>query len=366
MPRLSVLKSVLTLTLTVPLLGSPLIVHEWGTFTSVAGRNGQSVQWASLEASADLPCFVHRIGNGYGKFAPGLVRMETPVDYFYSPIPMKVNVHVEFPQGTLTEWYPKAINPGPFHSIDWTDLSILPGAQPKLLTTKGESRYFAARAADSTMLQSGEESEKFLFYRGMADFKVPVEPVMEGNGIEVYNNGSTPIPLAILFENQNGHIGYRVARNISDSVSLYAPELNASFDHLRGELTAALEQAGLYPKEAAAMIETWHDSWFEEGMRVIYLMPRTSVDAVLPLKITPVKELQRVFVGRVEILSPWTERTIRAAMETGDSKTLDKFGRFLTPFLAQINAKGGLHETPQATSYVQKAEARLSSAPCVQ
>lgn len=367
MPRLSILKSVLTLTLVVPLFASPLIVHEWGTFTSVAARNGQSVSWASLESSDDLPCFVHRLGNGYAKYVPGLVRMETPVDYFYSPVPMKVNVHVDFPMGRITEWYPQAFNPNPNNeSIDWTNLNIMPGVQPQLPTTKGASRYFAARTADSAPLQAGDENEKFLFYRGMANFKVPVEPVMEGNGIEVYNNGNTPIPLAILFENQNGHVGYRIARNISDSASLYAPELTASLDSLRGELTSALVQAGLYPKEAAAMMETWHDSWFEEGMRVIYLMPRASVDTVLPLKITPAKEIQRVFVGRVEMLSPWTEKTIRTAMETADTKTLDKFGRFLTPFLAQIKANGGLRATPQATSYVQQTNARLNSAPCVQ
>jgi hypothetical protein len=367
MPRLSVLKFVLTLTLTVPSFGSPLIVHEWGTFTSVAGRNGQSVSWAPLQASADLPCFVHRLGAGYAKYVPGLVRMETPVDYFYSPIPMKVSVHVDFPTGRITEWYPNAINPNPNnHSIDWTNLSIMPGTQPQLPVTKGASRYFAARATDSTPLQAGDESEKFLFYRGMADFKTPLEPVIEGNGVELYNNSAAPIPLAILFENQKGRVGYRIARNVTDSSLLDAPELNASLDRLRGELTTALVQAGLYPKEAAAMVETWQDSWFEEGMRIIYLMPRTSVDAVLPLKVTPVKEIQRVFVGRVEMLSPWTERTIRTAMESNDRKTLDKFGRFLMPFLAQIKAKGGLKEATLATSYVQQADARLNSAPCVQ
>ena len=30
------------------------------------------------------------------------------------------------------------------------------------------------------------------------------------------------------------------------------------------------------------MVETWRDSWFEEGARLIYIMPSRSVDAVLP------------------------------------------------------------------------------------
>jgi hypothetical protein len=117
------------------------------------------------------------------------------------------------------------------------------------------------------------------------------------------------------------------------------------------------------------MIETWRDSWFEEGMRVVYLMPRAAVDRVLPLKITPApKELQRVFVGRVEILSPATERAIRTAMETNDKKTLDQYERFLKPFLDEIRTKGGLTESPQATVYAQQVAARVSngSGSCVQ
>jgi hypothetical protein len=43
-----------------------------------------------------------------------------------------------------------------------------------------------------------------------------------------------------------------------------------------------------------------------------------------------------VFVGRVEVLSPWTQQTIRDAMSAGDVPTLSKFGRFLEPFLQQI------------------------------
>jgi hypothetical protein len=346
---------------------TPVTVHEWGTFTSVAGSNGESVSWAPLEASSDLPCFVHKLGSGFGKYVPGLVRMETPVDYFYALAPTKVSVHVDFPTGSITEWYPKAINPEPNGTINWTDLTIQPGANPTLTTTKDPSRYYAARATDAATVQAGDESEKFLFYRGMANFKVPIEPAVDGNGVRIHNNGAEPILLVILFENQKGRIGYRVERNVTDTALLYAPELDVSLDGLRAELTAALEQSGLYPKEAAAMIETWRDSWFEEGMRVIYLMPRATVDKVLPLKISPApKEVQRVFVGRAEVLSPWTDHTIRTAMETGDTKTLDKFGRFLSPFLTQIRAKGALTESPVASKYVQQVSAKLGSAPCVQ
>jgi hypothetical protein len=372
-------KTILTLVLCAPLFGAglvlpvnpPVTVHEWGTFTSVAEADGQSVPWVPLnEKSADLPCFVHRLGDGTFKYvARDLVRMETPVDYFYTDAPAKISVTVNFPGNVITEWYPKATMPSPFQGIAWKDLNLLPNTNPTLLTTKNPSRYFAARATEAVPVQAGDESEKMLFYRGVGNFKVPVAPVSEGNGIRVYNNGDEPIPVAILFENQSGRLGYRVVRNVKGDVEIYAPELNASPGDLRRELVADLVQAGLYQKEATAMLETWHDSWFEPGMRVIYLMPRAAVDRVLPMAITPApQEKERVFVGRAEILSPWTEHTIRKAMETGDTKTLDTFGRFLPPFLAQILAKGGLTESPIATAYIDRLASQRDTgpAPCIQ
>ena len=41
-----------------------LVVHEWGTFTSVAGPDGQAVPWHPLSGSSDLPCFVRLLNPG--------------------------------------------------------------------------------------------------------------------------------------------------------------------------------------------------------------------------------------------------------------------------------------------------------------
>ena len=32
-------------------------VHEWGTFTTVAGADGVAMQWTPLGGASDLPCF---------------------------------------------------------------------------------------------------------------------------------------------------------------------------------------------------------------------------------------------------------------------------------------------------------------------
>src|SRR5829696_2529580 len=70
-----------------------LVVHEWGTFTSIAGKDGVALDWRPLNGPSDLPKFVHTLQGGSrglrhrvaGKESiTARVRMETPVLYFYS------------------------------------------------------------------------------------------------------------------------------------------------------------------------------------------------------------------------------------------------------------------------------------------
>ena len=94
---------------------------------------------------------------------------------------------------------------------------------------------------------------------------------------------------------------------------------------------------GLYLDEARAMVQTWNDSWFEEGSRLIYLVPARFVDTILPLSINPVPaQTVRVFVGRLELVTPATERAVETAFESHDDVTLGKFGRFLEPILTEM------------------------------
>ena len=170
------------------------------------------------------------------------------------------------------------------------------------------------------------------------DFAVPLRPVITSEGrVRITNVGSEPVPLAILFENQGEKIGYRVVRSLSDTTEISLPELTGNLDGLRRELSDELVEFGLYRKEAAAMIETWRDSWFEEGMRLFYIVPSATVDRVLPLEINPAPvSTARVFVGRIEMLSPAVRETIDAASKAGDVQRLTKFGRFLGPWVTQM------------------------------
>src|SRR5215467_2880294 len=81
-----------------------LTVHEWGTFTSIAGEDGYATPWRTYGGTEDLPCFVNTFG-GFKFQIPGTVRMETPVVYFYSTHEAVVDVNVGFHGNTITEWY---------------------------------------------------------------------------------------------------------------------------------------------------------------------------------------------------------------------------------------------------------------------
>src|SRR5207245_10217803 len=87
----------------------------------------------------------------------------------------------------------------------------------------------------------------------------------------------------------------------------------------------ALVIEGLYQREAQAMVNTWRDSWFEEdGLRVLYTLPREWTDRTLPLTLDPKpRELVRVMVGRAEVFTPATEKKLSDALasaQKGDTE----------------------------------------------
>jgi len=336
---------------------APVIAHEWGTFTSVALDTGAPARWAPWTGPADLPRFVHTMQPQWKFALSGLVRMETPVIYFYSLQPATLSVKVDFPKGLVTEWYPQATRvqaatpkvskqPLPVEpeggGIAWDKVEVLPGSDFTFRTENKASHYFAARQTDAAPLRAERETEKLLFYRGVGNFAPPLWARYPGDGkLELRNTGKEAISVAIAFENQNGSIGYRMVRNLNGELSIDPPAMNGDLKMLQSALAHELVAAGLYEKEAAAMIETWRDSWFEPGTRVFYIMPRSEVDAVLPLTINPApSSVARVFVGRVEVLSPWTAQQISEANRQQDVDTLKRYGRFLEPFAAQMRLTG--------------------------
>jgi hypothetical protein len=102
---------------------------------------------------------------------------------------------------------------------------------------------------------------------------------------------------------------------------------------------------GLYQKEAAAMVDTWRDSWFEEGLRLFYIVPRPAVDAILPLEINPAPaSVARVFVGRIELITPSVVDEVKEAILRRDRGVLARHARFLRPIIARVLASSTTDE----------------------
>lgn len=348
---------------------SELIVHEWGTFTTLHGSDGTRIGGLHLEEEP-LPSFVYQHGkeasnevpepvlqptyggkygyasdrnqflafNDFQVFGEGIgiknvnVKMETPVLYFYAEKEMDVKVKVDFPRGSISQWYPQRTAGETIEantnydfekdfngSISW-DAKVLAPNSTKDLTPNKElesHQWIAPRATTANLVEANGEVEKFLFYRGMANFKVPVEVGFNSmDELFMTNTGCDDIPFAFVYEKkQNGETNYwwtgKMGMNDHQTVDLSTTPDEANKDMMR-QFEDALVQAGLYRDEAKSMLRTWEHSYFQKpGLRVFWIVPEHEVDKLLPLDISPrPAKVKRVFVGRCDVMKPSFEQAI--------------------------------------------------------
>ena len=369
------------------LVTSPaVVVHEWGTFTTVAGEDGFAAQWLPLGGEQDLPCFVEHFKTPQFKIFPGAeppldyakargalrgkVRMETPVLYFYADRETTMSVSVKFPNGLMSEWYPKALiqqphayasvlSAGAESRLTWASVWIRPGTSPVFPDEGRPSHYYAARRTDAAPVRVEGQDEKFLFYRGLGSFDVPIQTRIARDGrilVTHLDPAAGAIPAIVLFENRGGRVGYRIHSNLTGDVTLEPPALTSSVAALGVDLERMLVATGLYAKEARAMVDTWRDSWFEEGTRVFYIVPPRAVDEILPLTFSPApSKVARAFVGRMEVITDRTLQDVKDAIAEADDASLAPYARFLEPIASQLLA--GMNASDRA-----KMEATLSAA----
>jgi hypothetical protein len=365
--------------------GSGFVVHEWGTNTVVVGSDG-SMQRGLHHEEEDLPTFVYdRIKAGEMGLSVD-VKMETPVTYFYSDKPMTANVSVGFPKGVLTQWYPgvRAMQPGLTHNgdpvmdvhfpfstsqcasrysgttmianglLDWGSVSVLARGVSAPVPDAPIDRYgwAYARAVDSNFVQVGSESERFLFYRGLGNFNLPV--TVTGYGGVTLNNAdpSNKTGAVFVLDVDDTSATFSVhSDGIAPGATLTEPYASPStprqpLDGYSKALAAAmvpeLDKTGLYRDEAVAMVNTWQRQWFRTpGVRILYLAPQAWTDAQIPLTIDPAPTSStRVMMIRVELLTPGMEEVDAknaAALEEADNAVFVQYfanlGRFEEPRL---------------------------------
>ena len=344
-----------------------LVVHEWGTFTSLQDETGRSTGY--LNSSVEpLPSFVHRLRSGliagdrtndfgksigYAAHPEITMRLETPVIYFYpqdKTAPTTIDVTATFNGGVLSEFYPTAkfhieggtpapagldrFTPNLHGALTWKDLRI--GGDVKLPETK-EHVWLAPRAVNSARVSAGKEGEQYIFYRGVGNVESPLKVSRRDDQIVIATDAASQWKPRWLAEFRAD--GTCAFRPISDMRCGGGPaptiaagtfkDSDFSKNHaaeLRAELRNALRYEGLFDDEADAMLNTWERSYFQGvGQRVFFIVPREWTDRALPLKFSVPVELTRVMIGRIELVTPAQRRALAAVP---DAKSFNQLGRF--------------------------------------
>lgn len=328
-----------------------LVVHEWGTFTTVVSPDGQPVMWRPLLGDQDLPRFVHERGpSPYMPSQPlvtkagviALVRMETPVVYFYTDAaePLPVELSVGYREGWLTEWFPRAEVVGEYADamLRW-DVTVLPRGRAADLADDGSrSHYYASRVDEANVVvdEATGETDRLLFYRGVGNARPTVTLSEDADGA-LRVSAQAPRGGALVVTADASSLCWRPVQVVAGD-SRPGAETCGAQHALEARIVGMLEAAGLTPAESRAMVATWEGHWFEPGTRLMSLMPRDQTDALLPMAISPAPTaLERVMVERTELLP-------RAALATlagsGRAEAEARFGRFVDAAVAAADREG--------------------------
>jgi len=121
---------------------------------------------------------------------------------------------------------------------------------------------------------AGEQEEKFLFYRGVSTFPVPLSAKLTARvNLLVENRSEERFPILFSWSGVESKWAIGSAAALRKDVVLGVPELTPR-STIWAEMWKECSFAqGLYQDEAHAMLETWRGSWFEEGSRLLYICP---------------------------------------------------------------------------------------------
>jgi hypothetical protein len=345
-----------------------LVIHEWGTFTSLQDEDGNAIGGINGDEET-LPPFVHDLirnaqtdatrlsKGGVPRCFPSVtMRLETPVLYFHPAAGAtfsSVDVSAEFRGGLLTQFYPDAIASTPpmkgamlqtitgdtDGKLAWSCLNV--GVEQNGPQTDAHVWTAPREAAAANVRGKSGEAERFLFYRGVGHLDAPVRAVRHGSSIELHSQIAMPIKdlpdLSIggawfCRFRPDGRCAWRAAGPLElslDSGKTMAT-LN-SFDegdfsadnlaNLKKSMHASLVAAGLFDDEATAMLDTWELSYFKSaGTRLFFIVPRAWSDHYLPLRVSVDADINRVMVGRIDVVTPEHREALRQ-LATIDPKT---------------------------------------------
>jgi hypothetical protein len=334
---------------TAHLAAEDLVVHEWGTFTSLQNGRGETLGDLNVDEEA-LPGFVHDAMPGLlhpdlaltpnMHFDKGVIvdghavtmRLETPVIYFHQPAgaqPASATVEVSFQGGVLSQFFPAAqlrtagvvderghfivdpLTSASRSTLTWRYVQIGHGQKEPASVGPATTApvWLAPRAVAAADLHAGAagEGENFLFYRGLGHRDAPVRVVRDADQerFTVFPRpagtvGGLAVPAWWVVDiREDGATAFRElpAATIGSDPQVAGTSFSGEFaaaDHSTGNraaliarMHAALVGDGLFADEATALLDTWATSYFSSpGLRLFFLVPRPWTDAVLPLRIT--------------------------------------------------------------------------------
>ncbi|PCJ52038.1 MAG: hypothetical protein COA79_25000 [Planctomycetota bacterium] len=314
---------------------SKLIMHEWGTFTTEIKYGGNGKLLTGLEKEEEhLPDFVYQYNlNSLNFFSKGFstsvtnvtVKMETPVIYFYTENETPFTVDIHFNGGKISQWYPQKTNGGKIDPkvtriidfknlkengyIQWNGTILAKDTKEKLTKPAlKHQNWLMPRETDSNLIKVNDEVEKYLFYRGLGNFETPFNIHFENHKMIMTNNKTEDIPYILIYKIDSSGLNPKtlwegsIKGNQSSTYNFKNNTKRSNFN--KTNFISALKTAGLYEKEAIAMLNTWETSYFKkEGLRIFWILPKNLTNKILPLTMKPTPtELKRVLVGRINIV----------------------------------------------------------------
>jgi hypothetical protein len=368
------------------------VIHEWGTFTSLQDESGNAIGGINTDDEA-LPKFCHRLTDllvvtptevppvffqGAPRCHPDVtMRLETPVLYFHPPQAAApatgITVKASFRGGWLTEFYPSAradapgvktnsvafgrLLPGTIGTLAWENLAV--GGRWSGPATDAHV-WASPRAVQAAAVRTTDgEAEQFLFYRGVGHLDAPLRISRDEQSRELVLRsqldsglvGKKPLPIRSLWLvdiQPDGKVAFRDLPPVTldgDAQILartpgyfnLADYHAGNLEKLQTSLRDALMAEGLFRDEAQALLNTWELSYFKSpGMRVFFMVPRAWTDSYLPLNISVPAEIDRVMVGRIELVTPEQRAILRQIARMPQAKTEADAGLLRTNFYDRI------------------------------
>jgi hypothetical protein len=212
--------------------------------------------------------------------------------------------------------------------------------------TSATSIWNPARETKANTIQTtvnGTEEERFIFYRGLANFDVPLKVNLKNlseneMSVTVTNQSVEEIPsLFYLKTNQSGVVSFLTIPALKANESrTFLTSSAQSIKSANVPIQKALVSAGLFEDEAISMLKTWKKSYFRtEGERLLYILPQAWTERILPMKLVPQPErLVRVLIGRVELFSQNEQQRILTRLARNDQSLLED--RLMEPKLNAV------------------------------